>query len=378
VTHAFFYNGVMSDMNAFVSATDPLMQYVTLTDARGINDSRMIVVNGIDNRTQATHAYLLQGPWLDLAPANLSFAAQAVGTVSAAQSVSLKNSGPTALTFSVSTSGDFGQTSDCPSSLVLAPGASCTVMVSFAPAAAGDRSGALTVISGGASFAIPLSGIAPIKVSISSSAASTTVGTAVTLTWTASPGAVCTATGGSAADGWNGTLAVSGTQAVKETTGAGYVYGLTCTAGSQSGSAQVSVMVNWPAVTVSVSASPTTITAGQSTTLTWVSANATSCTATGGGPSDNWPGAKPTSGSASATEAFAPASASVALTFTLTCTSSVSGLSAAANAVVTENAPPSKSGGGAIDSWAVLFLSAIAAASRVRLSKQKRAALRNN
>ena len=256
LTHAFFYNGVMSDMNAFISATDPLKQYVTLTDARGINDSRMIVVNGIDNRTQTTHAYLLQGPWLDLAPANLSFAAQAVGTVSAAQSVSLKNSGPTSLAFSVSASGDFAETSDCPSSLVLAAGASCTIMVTFAPTAAGDLTGALTVISGGVPVAIPLSGIASIKVSISSSAASTTVGTPVTLTWTASPGAICTATGGSAADGWNGTLAVSGMQAVKEATGAGYAYGLSCTAGSQTASAQVAVTVNWPAVTVSVSASP--------------------------------------------------------------------------------------------------------------------------
>jgi hypothetical protein len=46
--------------------------------------------------------------------------------------------------------------------------------------------------------------------------------------------------------------------------------------------------------TVTLSANPTTIDAGESATLTWTSANATSCTASGG-----WSGTKATSGSAS-------------------------------------------------------------------------------
>jgi hypothetical protein len=64
-----------------------------------------------------------------------------------------------------------------------------------------------------------------------------------------------------------------------------------------------------PAPTVALTANPATITAGQSTTLTWSSTNATSCTASGG-----WSGARATSG----TEQVGSISATT--TFTLACT----------------------------------------------------------
>src|SRR5271165_6260705 len=53
---AFYYNGVMNDLNAFVSSTDQLKPFVKLTDARGINDNRLIVVNGVDSRDMQEHA----------------------------------------------------------------------------------------------------------------------------------------------------------------------------------------------------------------------------------------------------------------------------------------------------------------------------------
>jgi len=364
--HAFFYNGGLTDMNALVSATDPLKPFVTLTEARGINDSRLIVANGTDSRDQSQHAYLLQGPWLDAAPGPLSFPSQAIGTVSSAQTVSLTNSGSTSMTLgAIFTSGDFSQTSSCVSSL--AAGAVCKIMVTFGPTAAGSRSGILTVISAGLPITIPLSGIAPIKVNISSSAATTTTGTPVKLTWTVSPGASCTATGGSTADGWRGTVALSGAQSVTESTAGTYPYGLSCTAGTQSQSNQTSVVVTWPAVSVSLTASPASFTAGQSVTLKWSSVNATSCSAAGGGAGDTWPGAKAVSGSAALTEPYAPSTPSLKLTFTLTCTSSASGLSASGSASAIENAvvtAPSKSGGGALDPLAVLFLISVAVLRR--------------
>jgi probable HAF family extracellular repeat protein len=244
-THAFFYNGAMQDMNALVSTTDPLQPFVTLTDARGINDSRLIVVNGIDSRTQLQHAYLLQGPWLDVAPGPLSFPSQAIGTVSAAQTAKLTNSGPTPLALgAVSTSGDFGQTNNCGASL--APGGACAVMVTFEPTTAGALSGALTILSAGVPIAVPLAGTGHIQVTISSSAATTMTDVPVTLTWAASPGASCTATGGSVADKWTGTIAGSGTQSVTEPTAATYHYGLTCKVGSQSASAATTVTDNAP------------------------------------------------------------------------------------------------------------------------------------
>ena len=63
-----------------------------------------------------------------------------------------------------------------------------------------------------------------------------------------------------------------------------------------------------PAPTVSLSANPTSITFGQSSMLTWSSANATICTASG-----SWSGTKATSG----TQSVSPTSTS---TYTLTCT----------------------------------------------------------
>src|SRR5208283_3924714 len=182
-----------------------------------------------------------------------------------------------------------------------------------------DRTGAVTVVSAGMPIAIPLAGTAPIQANISSSTATATSGVPVKLTWTASPGASCMATGGSTTDGWTGAVKASGTQSVTETTAGTYSYGLSCTAGSQSKSTQTTVVVSWPALTVSLMASPTTITSGNSTTLTWTSANAKTCAASGGGTDDGWAGSiQATSGSAAITEPVAVASP-LTLTYTLTC-----------------------------------------------------------
>ncbi|MFI0895054.1 choice-of-anchor D domain-containing protein [Streptomyces sp. NPDC020983] len=77
-------------------------------------------------------------------PSSLTFATQAPGTTSAAQNVTLTNTGSAAAAISsVAVSGDFSQTSTCGSSL--AAGASCTVAVKFTPTASGTRTGTLTV-----------------------------------------------------------------------------------------------------------------------------------------------------------------------------------------------------------------------------------------
>jgi hypothetical protein len=85
------------------------------------------------------------GPVLGANPASLSFAGTVVGATTAAQTVTVTNSGTTSATVSgVSVSGDFAQTNSCSS---LAVGASCTVSVTFKPTAGGARSGSLTVTS---------------------------------------------------------------------------------------------------------------------------------------------------------------------------------------------------------------------------------------
>ncbi|SHL25334.1 choice-of-anchor D domain-containing protein [Actinacidiphila paucisporea] len=83
---------------------------------------------------------------LAVTPSSLTFAAQAPGTTSGAQNVTVTNTGTAAAAISgVSTSGDFSQTNTCGSSLAV--NASCTVAVKFAPTASGTRTGTLTITS---------------------------------------------------------------------------------------------------------------------------------------------------------------------------------------------------------------------------------------
>jgi len=360
-THAFFYNGVMNDLNAFIGATDPLQPYVTLTSAVGINDGLMIVANGVDSRTSLTHAYLVQAPSIQVAPAALNFGTEAVGGTSRSQTVTVTNSGSTAVPVgSISTSINFSvQTNSCGTSL--APGTQCTIAVAFVPTVAGALTGGLTLSSAGANYVIKLSGVAPITATISVSASAAAVGTKITLTWTSSPGSTCTAADDSLNPAFNGNIAPSGSVMLTEAAAGTVHYGTHCTAtGTPDADPVTSVVWTWPPVTATITASPTTITSGQSTTLTWTSANATSCVASGGGSADGWPGNKSVSGNQMVTESYALAVASVTLPFVLTCTSSASGLSAKATANVVYNQPPAgKSGGGVLDLISLVVLLAL-------------------
>jgi hypothetical protein len=149
INQPFVYNGTTRNLNALVRSSDSLKPYVTLTDANGINDSGLVIVNGTDSRDNAGHAYLMQ---LQL-----------------------------------------------------------------------------------------------IKVSIFSSASNVAPGTSVTLTWATTPapsnGVSCTATGGSAADGWTGEIALNGKKTVTESSAGTYSYGVSCTVGSQKQQADTSVVV---------------------------------------------------------------------------------------------------------------------------------------
>ncbi len=78
----------------------------------------------------------------ELSPTRLSFTSQSVGAISAAQEITLSNSGNAALSvssFAVSgaNSSDFSQTNNCGS--VVEAGAHCTISVTFKPLAAGTR-----------------------------------------------------------------------------------------------------------------------------------------------------------------------------------------------------------------------------------------------
>lgn len=158
-------------------------------------------------------------------------------------------------------------------------------------------------------------------VSISATPTSIVSGTSATITWSSTNATACTASGG-----WSGTKAISGTESVSPTTNTTY----TITCNGAGGSANQSTIVTvtapvTPAPTITLSANPTSVTSGASSTLTWSSTNATSCTASGG-----WSGAKATSG----TQSVSPTQTTV---YVLDCTGA--GGTVSQNTTVNVSAP---------------------------------------
>jgi probable HAF family extracellular repeat protein len=344
---ALWSGGQFSDLNMKADPSS-LPGPFNLSYAAGINDNGLILAVG--DYASATHTFLLQleSLSLSLTPTSLTFASEPAGKQSVAQVITVNNNGPTPFGFNpMVLTGDFSQTNDCGASLAV--GSSCSIRITFTPTAPGTQTGMLTVASGGTSYPVNLTGTGTISVALGSSAPTTLVGTAVTLTW-AAPGTTCVATGGSVTDGWTGNLPGSGSTLVTESAPGKYTYGVSCTGGGQTGTAQVTVTVGLP--TVSLAAAPSTVSVGQASTLTWTSTFAIACTASGGGSGDGWSGTRATSGTVSVTE-----STSGTYTYTLTCSSG--GKTGQGVAVVTVNAKPTSGGGGAIDRWSLLSLISI-------------------
>jgi hypothetical protein len=284
----------------------------------------------------------------------LSFGNQVVSTMSSSKLVKITSTGTGPATIAIAVTGDFGQTSDCPASL--APGASCTINVTFEPTAVDAQTGSLAVTAA-AVYTVALTGTGTLAVSLTPSASTVTAGVPITLTWTSAPGAACVASSSGAGDDWSGNLAASGTMSVTEAAAGTYTYSLHCTEGSQGDVAQVAVTDTVPSV--SISANPTNLMFGQATTVTWSSTNAASCSASSNGVGDGWTGTKATSGTASIAETTVGM-----ITLTLTCTSGPQ--SANASVQVFNNAKPSSGGGGQMTQVSLAFLLAIFGFSMAR------------
>ena len=87
-------------------------------------------------------------PAVTFTPTSLTFGAQAIGTTSPAQSVTVANTGNASLFINgaaVPNTLDFTVVSDGSSGLTLAPGTNCSMSITFSPTASGTRSAALTV-----------------------------------------------------------------------------------------------------------------------------------------------------------------------------------------------------------------------------------------
>ena len=92
-------------------------------------------------------------------PSSLTFSSTALNSTSAAQTVTLTNSGTGAMTISsINASGSFAQTNNCGSTL--SAGASCAIAVTFTPTTSGSLSGTLAVAdsASGSPQSIALSG----------------------------------------------------------------------------------------------------------------------------------------------------------------------------------------------------------------------------
>jgi len=104
----------------------------------------LAMANGTIAGDLGSATVLLNEPVIGITPASLTFAAQKVGTTSAAQVITLDNPGSTPLKVSsITISGPFSEIKNCPATL--AAGKSCTIDVSFTPTASGAQTGVLSI-----------------------------------------------------------------------------------------------------------------------------------------------------------------------------------------------------------------------------------------
>jgi hypothetical protein len=128
--------------------------------------TRYAYITVSDNVITQQSIYLIGkgNPALSLTPSSLTFPATKVGTSSSPLPVTLKNTDTvnqlsvSNITITGTDPLDFSQTNNCPPKV--APGASCTINVTFSPTAVGNRVAQLSVSAGGgAPQIVPVSGM---------------------------------------------------------------------------------------------------------------------------------------------------------------------------------------------------------------------------
>ncbi|MFI5896566.1 choice-of-anchor D domain-containing protein [Actinoplanes sp. NPDC051513] len=239
------------------------------------------------------------GSLISISPTTLGFGTVATGSTSAAQTVTVTNSGTAAAPVSgVSITGDFSQTNTCGSSI--AGGGSCTVSVRFAPTVAGSRTGNLTVTASGITSTIPLSGtgVAPGPILSASPSSLSFPGTVVGAT---SAGQTVTVTNSGTATATVSAVTASGDFAQTNTCGS-LTVGASCmvtvtfkptTSGTRAGSVTLTSNANNNPATIALTGSgigsATNIAAGRpATASSQVNATQAPTTATDGDANTYW------------------------------------------------------------------------------------------
>jgi 6-phosphogluconolactonase (cycloisomerase 2 family) len=163
---------------------------------------------------------------VSFSPTSLTFANQAIGTTSAAQTLTLTNKATTSLSVKkVSASGDYTETDTC-SGKSVAAGKTCTIKVSFKPTSAGTIKGAISVTDGAVT--------SPQVVAVSGTAVSPLSFSPATLTFTGTVGSTGTAqtatlTNNSSAAITVSKVAVSGDYKQTDTCGTSIAANSSCT-----------------------------------------------------------------------------------------------------------------------------------------------------
>jgi hypothetical protein len=152
---------------------------ISVTFTPTATGTRTGAITFTDNAAASPQQLSLNGtgvaPAVTFSPSSLAFASQSVSTTSAAQTITLTNSGTAALTLSsIAASGDFAQTNNCGTSL--AASAACTISVTFTPTATGTRTGAITFTDNAAA--------SPQQVALTGTAVAASAQHSVALSWT--------------------------------------------------------------------------------------------------------------------------------------------------------------------------------------------------
>ncbi len=123
---------------------------VSVTFTPSVASSESATLNFADNAANSPQTVSLSGtgttpePTAAVAPTSLTFGSQAQGTTSAAQTVTLSNSGNASLSIaSITASANFSESDNCGSSL--GAGNNCAISVTLAPTTTGTLTGTLTV-----------------------------------------------------------------------------------------------------------------------------------------------------------------------------------------------------------------------------------------
>jgi subtilase family protein len=240
-------------------------------------------------------------------------------------------------------------------SLVVTPTAAGSATYTLSCANASGLSAADSVIL------TATSGVAPAAPTLSLVSTSVAVGSSTTLTWSSVDATSCTASGS-----WSGNLAVAGSKIISPTVVGSETFTLTCSNSGGASNPSSVTLIATPALKLPTAPTLTlgddTISAETTTTITWASVNATSCTPSGSTDSvpSGWSGVLSPSGSYTLTP-----TTTGAITYSLTC-SNAAGKSPVSTVVLNVTAATNTGGEGSFDALTLLGLALLGCIRRVR------------